>query len=84
MHLISTLFILLAALVNLAPLSGLISDARMEALYGLTFEDPTLLVRFVQKALEYSQGGERGDRGGSHADARERLLALRSGGSPAR
>jgi membrane-bound ClpP family serine protease len=46
----SALFIV-AALVNLAPLSGLLSVARMEALYGMAFEDPNLLILMRHRAI---------------------------------
>ena len=43
--------IVFVALVNLAPVSGVLSADRLEALYGLTFADPNLLVLMRHRAV---------------------------------
>ena len=46
-----TILILLASLVNLAPVTGLISAARLESLYGIPFADPDLVVLMRHRAV---------------------------------
>ena len=48
--LVTTLY-LVAALINLAPVSGVFGAARLEALYGLPFADPNLLVLMRHRAV---------------------------------
>jgi len=43
--------ILLVAVVNLVPVSGLFSAGRLEALYGLALEDPNLLILMRHRAV---------------------------------
>ena len=48
--LVTTLY-LVAALINLAPVSGVFGAARLEVLYGLPFADPNLLVLMRHRAV---------------------------------
>ena len=43
--------IALAALVNLAPLVGVVSARRLQALYGIPFADPNLVVLMRHRAV---------------------------------
>ena len=45
-------FLLFAvALVNLAPLVGVVSAARLESLYGVVFDDPDILILMRHRAV---------------------------------
>jgi len=48
--LVTTLY-LVAALINLVPVSGVFGAARLEALYGMPFADPNLLVLMRHRAV---------------------------------
>jgi hypothetical protein len=43
--------ILLASLINLAPVSGVVSAARLQALYGIAVADPNLLILMRHRAV---------------------------------
>ena len=51
MRALSTTLILLASLINLAPVSGVVSSARLQALYGIAFADPNLLILMRHRAV---------------------------------
>lgn len=51
MQALVTGLILVAALVHLPPVSGALSAARLEALYGLRLEEPNLLVLMRHRAV---------------------------------
>jgi hypothetical protein len=51
MQKLSSTLIFLAGLVNLAPLSGLISTGRLQILYGIAFEEANLLVLMRHRAI---------------------------------
>lgn len=51
MKLLAALLFSIAALVNLAPVSGVLSGARLEALYQMPFEGSDLLVLMRHRAL---------------------------------
>jgi hypothetical protein len=51
MRKLSSTLIFLAGLVNLAPLSGLISTGRLQILYGIAFEEANLLVLMRHRAI---------------------------------
>jgi hypothetical protein len=51
MQTLSTILILIATLVNLAPVSGVLSAARLESLYGLPFEGPDLILLMCHRAF---------------------------------
>ena len=51
MRAIATALILLAAVANLLPLLGVLSTARLEALYGVTIEDPNLAILLRHRAV---------------------------------
>jgi len=51
MQALATGLILLAGLVNLLPVSGAFSAGRLEALYGLRFEDSNLLILMRHRAV---------------------------------
>lgn len=51
MRAVATSLILLAALVNLAPMIGVLSAERLQALYGIAFEDANLVVLMRHRAL---------------------------------
>jgi hypothetical protein len=46
-----SVFIGIAALIHLAPIIGLFSVARMEALYGVSLSDPTMALLMRHRAL---------------------------------
>lgn len=46
-----TAFIVIAAVVNLLPLTGALSAGQLESLYGLSFEDPSLIVLMRHRAV---------------------------------
>jgi hypothetical protein len=50
-RILSNTLIFLAGLVNLAPLSGLISASRLQALYGFGFETADLLILMRHRAI---------------------------------
>jgi len=54
---ISTILILFAAAVNLAPVSGVLSVDRMQALYGIGFAEPNLLILMRHRALLFAVVG---------------------------
>jgi len=51
MRRLSSALVLLAGVVNLLPVSGAISAARLEALYGVAFREPNLVVLMRHRAL---------------------------------
>ena len=51
MQTLSTTLILLTGLVNLLPVSGVLSANRLLALYGLALEDPNLLILMRHRAI---------------------------------
>ena len=51
MQALATTLILFAALVNLAPVMGLLSPERLRALYGISFEGDTLLILMRHRAM---------------------------------
>jgi hypothetical protein len=51
MQALTTTPILFAALVNRAPVTGLLSAERLRALYGISFEGDTLLIRMRHRAV---------------------------------
>ena len=51
MQALSTTLILLAGLVNLLPASGVLSASRLQALYGIAFEDANLLILMRHRAI---------------------------------
>jgi hypothetical protein len=51
MKLAITLLFLVAALINLAPVPGVLSAARLTALYGLPFDDPNLQILMRHRAV---------------------------------
>ncbi len=51
MQKISTTLIFLVALVNLVPMSGALSADRLQALYGVAFEDANLLILMRHRAV---------------------------------
>jgi hypothetical protein len=51
MQKLSSALIFFAGLVNLAPLSGLISTNRLQILYGIAFEDANLLILTRHRAI---------------------------------
>ncbi len=57
MRRISSALVLLAGVVNLLPVSGAISAARLEALYGVAFQEPNLLVLMRHRALLFGVVG---------------------------
>ena len=48
---LSTTLIFLAGLVNLLPVSGVLSANRLQALYGVSLEDPNLLILMRHRAI---------------------------------
>lgn len=57
MHRLSTALYLLAGVVNLLPASGVISAGRLEALYGVAFREPNLLVLMRHRAVLFGVVG---------------------------
>ena len=51
MQALATTLILLAAVVNLVPVSGLLSAERLRALYGVPFEGAALLILMRHRAV---------------------------------
>ena len=51
MRLLSTLLIVLASLINLAPVLGAFSVERMQALYGIALPDPNLGILMRHRAV---------------------------------
>ena len=51
MSLFVTILFLVAALISLAPVSGVLGAARLEALYGMPFADPNLLILMRHRAV---------------------------------
>jgi hypothetical protein len=51
MKTLSTTLIVLAGLVNLAPVIGVLSASRLQSLYGLAFEDADLLILMRHRAI---------------------------------
>lgn len=51
MRTIATALIVLVALVNLAPVSGVVSAERLGALYGVAIEDSNLLILLRHRAV---------------------------------
>lgn len=57
MKMLVTVLFLLAAMVNLAPSVGVLSGARLEALYGITVRDPNLLLLMRHRAVLFAVVG---------------------------
>ena len=51
MQILTSVLFLAAALINLAPVIGVLSGAHLEALYAIPFEDSNLLVLMRHRAL---------------------------------
>jgi hypothetical protein len=51
MRVLSTVLILLASLVNLAPVTGAFSVQRMQAIYGVALQDPNLAILMRHRAV---------------------------------
>jgi hypothetical protein len=51
MRVLSTVLILLASLVNLAPVTGALSAERMQALYGVALPDENLVILMRHRAI---------------------------------
>jgi hypothetical protein len=51
MKIVTKILFLVAALVNLAPVSGVFSVERLETLYGITLEDPNLIILLRHRAI---------------------------------
>jgi hypothetical protein len=51
MRTLSSALVLLAALVNLAPVIGVVSGDRLQSLYGIAFQDPSLLILMRHRAV---------------------------------
>ena len=54
---LSTALLIFAALVNLAPVSGVLSADRLQGFYGVAFEDDNLLVLMRHRALLFGVVG---------------------------
>ena len=50
MRSLSTILFLVAGLVNLLPVIGVLSASRLEALYGVLFEEPNLVILMRHRA----------------------------------
>ncbi len=50
MRMLSTLLFLVTGVVNLLPVSGLLSKSRLQALYGVVLEDPNLIILMRHRA----------------------------------
>ena len=51
MDALASVLYVLAGIVNLAPMSGVLSAARLQALYGIPFADPNLIVLMRHRAV---------------------------------
>lgn len=51
MHALSTTLICLASLINLGPVVGALSSKRLQALYGIAFEEPNLVILMRHRAI---------------------------------
>lgn len=51
MRRVVTLALLLVAVIHLLPLSGVLGQARLEALYGIAIDDPSLLLLMRHRAI---------------------------------
>jgi len=51
MRALSTALILLASLINLFPVSGVLSRSRLESLYGVVFQDPNVVILMRHRAV---------------------------------
>jgi hypothetical protein len=51
MNIVTKILFMVAALVNLAPVSGVFSVERLETLYGITLEDPNLIILMRHRAI---------------------------------
>jgi bifunctional DNase/RNase len=47
----TTVLILLVGLVNLLPMAGVLSGARLEALYGVALQDPNIVILMRHRAV---------------------------------
>ena len=57
MQALSTTLILVAALVNLLPVTGVLSAERLQALYGLALEETNLLILMRHRAVLFGSVG---------------------------
>ena len=55
-HFISAMLVV-AAVIHLSPLSGALGESRLKALYGLSFNDPSLLVLMQHRAVLFGMLG---------------------------
>jgi len=51
MQFLATSLFVLAAIVNLVPVSGVVSVDRLHALYGLSFDEPNLVILMRHRAV---------------------------------
>lgn len=51
MQAVSTALICLASLINLGPVLGALSTTRLQALYGVAFEEPNLVILMRHRAI---------------------------------
>jgi hypothetical protein len=49
--------LLVAAVIHLLPLSGVLGAARLQALYGLSFREPSLLILMQHRAVLFGMVG---------------------------
>ena len=57
MRTLATVLILVVGLINLLPVSGALSADRLEALYGLRFDEPNLLILMRHRAVLFGITG---------------------------
>ena len=50
----STALILLVAVINLLPVSGVVSSGRLRALYGVPVDEPNLLILLRHRAVLFA------------------------------
>lgn len=51
MRALSTVLIVLTGLVNLLPVSGVLSSGRLQALYGVALQDPNVIILMRHRAV---------------------------------
>ena len=57
MQTLTKILFLIAAVVNLIPVSGVISAHNLETLYGVTVEDPNLIILMRHRAILFGMVG---------------------------